>query len=216
VIDADLADAVNKVFKTPFSNGTLSRARIPGYTLAGKTGTVPLNKAEWSVGYTPNLVAAAVISFDNNPRFKKYWNGKYSYLRGVRLPHSHRYLSGFGADAGYNMLRPAMQQALADIKDHDQFNEPSQSILAGETKPIPSCSGMGSGSCRAALIQAGFDTYVTNEYSDTVRKGGLIGLTRYGSAPKGSVVGVRVSKGPKPAPEPPTTPTPDPTGRPRR
>ncbi len=216
VIDADLADAVNKVFKTPFSNGTLSGARIPGYTLAGKTGTVPLNKAEWSVGYTPNLVAAAVISYDNNKRFRKYWNSKYSFLRGVTLPHSHRYLSGYGADAGYNMLRPAMQQALADIKDHDQFNEPPQSILIGETKGIPSCAGMGPSSCRAALSQAGFDTYTTNEFSDTVGKGGLIGLTRTGSAPKGSVVGVIVSKGPKPQPDPEPTPDPTPTRRPRR
>jgi membrane peptidoglycan carboxypeptidase len=218
VIDADLADAVNKVLQTPFSYGTLAGARIPGYTLAGKTGTVPLNKAAWSVGYTPNLVGAAVISYDNSPKYRKYWKGKRSFLRGVTLPASHHYLTGFGADAGRKMLRPAMIQALADIDKREQFNEPPSSILSGDSPSIPSCSGMGVSTCRAALSEAGFDTYVTYQYSDTDPKGALIGTTRSGSAPKGSTVGVIVSKGPEPAPPTPSpTPTPGPpTKRPRR
>ncbi|MGC3995649.1 MAG: transglycosylase domain-containing protein [Propionicimonas sp.] len=218
VVDPEIADAVNKVFQGPFTSGTLRYAQIPGYTLAGKTGTVPLNKAEWSVGYTPNLVAAAVISYDNSPKYKKYWNSKYSYLRNVRLPHSGTYLTGYGADAGSKMLKPAMQQALADIDEHDEFATAQASVLNGDTESVPSCSGMGWSSCRAALSSAGFSSYVTYQYSDTVAKGGLIGLTRSGSVPKGSEIGVIVSKGPKPEPKPTSSPTPstEPTRKPRR
>lgn len=222
VIDPELADAINKVFQGPYTGpgGTLSGVRIPGYTLAGKTGTVPRNKAEWSVGYTPNLVTAAVISYDNNPHYKKFWKGRSSFLRGVRLPHSGTYLTGYGADAGHKMLQPAMTQALKDIDQHDQFVDPPASVLNGETSGVPSCSGMGVSSCRATLASAGFGSYITYDYSDTVPKGGLVGLNRYGSVPKGSEIGVVVSKGPKPAPKPtstPTsTPTPGPTRKPRR
>ncbi len=210
VISSDLADAINKVFQGPYKNGTLSGVRIPGYTLAGKTGTVPLNKAEWTVGYTPNLVTAAVISYDNNPHFKKFWKARgQRYLHYVKLPHSGTWLTGFGSDAGRKMLQPAMTQALKDIDEHDQFVNPPQSILDGDTAGVPSCSGMGLAGCRAALATAGFGSYVTTSYSDTVPKGGLIGLTKSGSVPKGSEIGIIVSKGPAPQP-----PTPDPTASP--
>ncbi len=213
VIDKGLADAVNKVFQGPYtgSGGTLSSVRIPGYTLAGKTGTVPLNKAEWTIGYTPNLVTAAVISYDNSPRkpIKKFWKARgQNYLRGVRLPHSGTWLSGYGSDAGHKMMQPAMTQALKDIKKKDQFVDPPQSILNGETVGVPSCAGLGPAACKARLSRAGFDSYYTYSFSDTVPKGGLVGTTRTGAVSKGSTVGIIISKGAKPAPDPVPTTTP--------
>ena len=215
VISEDVADAINKVFQGPIASGTLRGAQIPGYTLAGKTGTVPLNKAEWSVAYTPDLVAAAGISYDNGPRFTKYWKSRgHNFLRGLRLK-TGVYLTGFGADAGQTILKPAMVRALADIEEHHSFVEPPASILNGESVGMPGCSGMGPGSCAAALRSMGFTTYTTYQYSSTVGKGGLMGLTRSGSAPKGSAIGLIVSRGPKPKPKPEPTPTPTPT-KPRR
>jgi len=216
VIDSDLADAVNKVFQGPYRNGTLSNVRIPGYTLAGKTGTVPLNKAEWTVGYTPNLVTAAVISYDNSPHFKKFWKNRRSFLRSVTLPHSHTWLSGYGSDAGRRMLQPAMEQALKDIDQHDHFVDPPQSILNGQTAGVPSCSGMGPAACRATLSKAGFEGYYVQQYSDTIPKGGLIGLNRTGAIPKGSAIGILVSKGPQPAPPPDPSGPPTPATPPRK
>ena len=216
VIDSDLADAVNKVFQGPYRNGTLSNVRIPGYTLAGKTGTVPLNKAEWTVGYTPNLVTAAVISYDNSPHFKKFWKNRRSFLRSVTLPHSHTWLSGYGSDAGRRMLQPAMEQALKDIDQHDHFVDPPQSILNGQTAGIPSCSGMGPAACKATLSKAGFEGYYVQQYSDTIPKGGLIGLNRTGAIPKGSAIGILVSKGPQPAPPPDPSGPPTPATPPRK
>jgi membrane peptidoglycan carboxypeptidase len=215
VISEGVADAINKVFQGPIANGTLRGARIPGYTLAGKTGTVPLNKAEWSVAYTPDLVAAAGISYDNGPKYTKFWKSRgHNFLRYLHLKTGVT-LTGFGADAGATILRPAMQAALADIDNHHSFVEPPASVLAGESVGVPGCSGMGPSSCAASLRAAGFSTYTTLQYSDTVGKGGLIGLTRSGSAGKGSAVGIIVSKGPKPVPVIVPTPTPTPT-KPRR
>lgn len=217
VIDADVADAVNKVFQGPINSGTLRGARIWGYDMAGKTGTVPLNKAEWSVAYTPDLVAAAGISFDNGPKFKKLWKSRgQRFLRYLRLKTGVT-LTGFGADAGQRILRPAMQKALADIGKNTKFVDPPASVLNGQSVDVPSCSGMGPSACSLTLAKAGFSTYTTKEYSDIVGEGGLIGLTRSGSAPKGSAIGIRVSKGPEPLPDPTPTPTPStPTKKPRK
>jgi membrane peptidoglycan carboxypeptidase len=214
VIREEVADAINKIFQGPITSGTLRGARIPGYTLAGKTGTVPFNKAEWSVAYTPDLVAAAGISYDNAPKYKKFWKSRgNNYLRGLHL-RTGKWLTGYGADAGQFILKPAMKAALADINDHNSFVEPPASILNGDSVGVPGCSGMGQGSCAAALRRAGFSTYTTYQFSDTVAKGGLIGLTRSGSAGKGSAIGMIVSKGPKPVKVDPQ-PTPTPT-KPRR
>lgn len=221
VIEPQLADAINKIFQGPYtgSGGTLSSVRIPGYTLAGKTGTVPLNKAEWTIGYTPNLVTAAVISYDNSPRKRiaKFWKARgQNYLRGVKLPYSGTWLSGYGSDAGHRMMQPAMAQALKDIKKHDQFVNPPQSILNGETVGVPGCDGMSPSGCKARLSKAGFDSYYTYSFSDTVPKNGLVGLTRSGAVAKGSTIGIIISKGAKPTPQPTQTPTPPPTTPPRK
>jgi hypothetical protein len=169
------------------------------------------------VAYTPNVVGAAVISYDNNKRFRKFWNSKWSYLRSVRLPVSGTWLSGYGSDAGRRMLMPALNQALKDIDKHDQFQNPPASILNGESKTVPSCAGMGPASCRAALRAVGFGSYYDYRYDDDVPRGGLIGLTRTGSAPKGTEIGILISRGPEEKPEEEEEPSPSPTPRrPRR
>ncbi len=91
VIDARYADAINKVFQGPIYNGTLTSAQIPGYRLAGKTGTVPDNKAAWAIAYTPDLAAGAMISVDNSPvkSVQKFWKSHRGNLRSVTLPYSH-------------------------------------------------------------------------------------------------------------------------------
>ncbi|MGG1401097.1 PBP1A family penicillin-binding protein [Bacillus salipaludis] len=56
-------------------SGTGQRAHIPGVQIAGKTGSTQLpfsgvsgTKAQWMVGYTPNLVGAVWIGFDQTDR----------------------------------------------------------------------------------------------------------------------------------------------------
>ncbi|MEN0071376.1 MAG: transglycosylase domain-containing protein [Propionicimonas sp.] len=102
VISKDVADAINKIFQGPYNGGTATPAKISGVQMAGKTGTVPDNKAVWTVGYTSGIAAAAVMSFDNDPRFAKFWkerNGR--FLNGAYLKYSEHYVYGrSGSEAG--------------------------------------------------------------------------------------------------------------------
>lgn len=206
VMNADYADAVNKVFQGPFTSGTLRRSQIYGYKLAGKTGTVPGNKAAWTVGYTPDLVTAAVVSYDNSPKYAKYWKKHPRFIGGIVLPVSHSFITGYGSDIGYKIFKPAMSKALADLDSHSNFTDPPSSVLAGDSTSVPSCSGMGPSACAQKLQAAGFSTYTKRVYSDTVATGGLVGTTQSGQAPKGSLIGVLVSKGPQPPSTPPASP----------
>lgn len=207
VLDEGVADAINKVFQGPYTpGGTAYSAKVPGYTMAGKTGTVPKNKAVWTVGYTPDLVGAAVISYDNNPRYKKFWKGKPSFLRYVKLPASGRWLSGFSGDnAGRNLLKPAMTAGLAAVKKHTQFVEPPSDIMRGEQVTVPSCAGAGIEGCKTRLIDAGFVPYTYKVDSDAP-KGSFVGLNPAGKATKHSMIGLMISKGPKKVDPPPVDP----------
>ncbi len=215
VISEDVADAMNKIFQGPYNGGTATQARVWGVQMAGKTGTVPKNKAVWTVGYTPELVGAAVISYDNHKKYRKFWRGKPSFLRYVKLPASGRWLSGFsGNNAGANLLKPAFASAIRDLPK-TRFKEPPASVLQGKRVSIPSCAGMSADSCASVLRKAGFTTYKFQVESDKP-KGTFVGTSPSGSAPKFSQIGLMISKGPKKKPEPENPPdNPDPPEQPR-
>ena len=213
VISEELADAMNLVLQGPYNGGTATTAKVPGVQMAGKTGTVPRNKAVWTMGYTPELAAAAMISYDNSKKYRKFWKGHPSFLRYVRLPASGRFLSGFsGNNAGFSLLRPAFTAAIAS-RPKTRFVEPPSSILAGTSTTIPSCSGMGAASCRATLEAAGFTTY--SYYLDSDRpKGTFLGTYPSGSAATYSRIGLMFSNGPKGKDSKETpAPTPKPTAK---
>lgn len=200
VISKDVADAINKIFQGPMNGGTARLAKISGVQMAGKTGTVPDNRAVWTVGYTPNLVAAAVMSYDNDPRFAKFWkarNGR--YLNGAYLKYSEHYVYGrSGSEAGGKLLKPAMSYALENLKGYEtkRFNEPPASVLRGEWVSVPSCNDMGVGTCKSRLRKAGF-TYFTDEVASDAAKGTIVGTSPSGKAPKMSAIAIEISKGPK-------------------
>lgn len=208
VLDQDVANGVNKILQGPFNYGTAAPAKVPGITMAGKTGTVSDNKAIWTIGYTPALAAGAVISWDSNPYYNSFWkHHKAAYLKGAYMKYSKHYIWGLsGREAGAKLLRPAFANAIAGI-DPGSFVEPSSDIMRGKTVDVPSCDGLGLTTCRSRLEAAGFSTYVTRQYDDTSVAGDFLGTTETGTTTKYAMIGLIVSRGPKPQPKPSPTPT---------
>jgi membrane carboxypeptidase/penicillin-binding protein len=168
--------------------------------MAGKTGTVPKNRAIWTVGYTPELVAASMISYDSHKDYKKFWKSRPSFLRNIRLPASGTYLSGFsGGDAGNRLLRPAFAAAIKAYPK-TKFKKPPESVLRGKWLSVPSCTGMSVGGCRGALARAGFSSHL-DEVESPEPKGTVLGTDPAGKAPKLSSVAIKVSDGKGKQPE---------------
>ncbi len=72
VTSKEVAQKITFMLEGVVKEGTGKLARIPGRTLAGKTGStqVPLNgvngvKDQWMVGYTPELVGAVWLGYDH-------------------------------------------------------------------------------------------------------------------------------------------------------
>ncbi|MGX6441697.1 transglycosylase domain-containing protein [Neobacillus sp. K501] len=75
VISKKVANDMTAMLLNVVESGTGKNAQIPGVQIAGKTGSTQLpyadingTKDQWMVGYTPNLVAAIWIGFDQTDR----------------------------------------------------------------------------------------------------------------------------------------------------
>lgn len=202
VLDQGIADALSKVFQGPFQGGTAAPAAVPGYTIAGKTGTVPDNKAIWTVGFTRNLAGGGMISYSSDPRFSSYWSGyrKQVYLKGAYMKYSGRTLYGLsGQEAGARIFKPAFAAALKEFPKTPGFVNPPYGVLAGEKVNIPSCSGAGIDGCRAILLKAGFGSY-TESIASNSPKGTFLGISPSGVAVRGTSIRILISSGPAPKP----------------
>ena len=69
VLSERTASTVNRLLQGVVREGTATRAAIPGFAVAGKTGTTENYGDAWFVGYTPDLVVAIWVGYPRELRF---------------------------------------------------------------------------------------------------------------------------------------------------
>ncbi len=75
VIDPGVVAMMNDMMHNTFVVGTAQKAQIPGWTLAGKTGTTDDYKDAWFVGFSGNLVAGVWLGNDDGTLTKRVTGG---------------------------------------------------------------------------------------------------------------------------------------------
>ena len=132
VTDKKTAAKMTSMLLNVTETGTGRGARLPGYQIAGKTGSTQLPYADipngthdqWFVGYTPNLVGSVWIGYDNTDR-------------------SH-YLPGLSSTGVVPVFRAMMESALPYVEPasfnvgsvNEQHREKEEKSLKGKAKKL--------------------------------------------------------------------------------
>jgi penicillin-binding protein 1A len=75
VIDPAAVAVMNDMMHNVFVIGTAQKAQVPGWPMAGKTGTTNDYKDAWFVGFTGNLVAGVWLGNDDGALTKRVTGG---------------------------------------------------------------------------------------------------------------------------------------------
>lgn len=75
VIEEGASSALLYMLKQVIENGTGSRAKIPGWELAGKTGTTQNSRDAWFVGFSPKYIVGVWMGKDDNSPLNEVTGG---------------------------------------------------------------------------------------------------------------------------------------------
>jgi len=75
VVDARYVAMMNAMMRETVASGTARRADLPGWTVAGKTGTSQEFRDAWFIGYTSQLVTGVWLGNDDNTPTKRITGG---------------------------------------------------------------------------------------------------------------------------------------------
>ncbi|WP_062105351.1 transglycosylase domain-containing protein [Bacillus niameyensis] len=105
VTDKKTAKQMTEMLLNVVETGTGKRAKIDGYSIAGKTGSTQVSftsngtKDQWFVGYTPNLVGATWLGYD--------------------ITDQEHYLKGSSGDVVVPVFRAIMKDSLQFIENEE-------------------------------------------------------------------------------------------------
>jgi membrane peptidoglycan carboxypeptidase len=192
------ADAVNDILRGVqepggFGYGAGLALEQPS---AGKTGTINENMAVWFMGYTPNLVTAAMIAGANS-------DGEWITLNGQTVGGTY-ISSAFGSTVAGPMWGDAMKVIQRWLPDQD-FATPDPTAIEGRLISVPSVYGYSPSQAAAILRRAGLNPVVGPQVNSSSSYG-TVAFTSPGSGSQiatGSTITLYISNG-TPEPPPPT------------
>jgi membrane peptidoglycan carboxypeptidase len=203
VLDEKIADGVNALLQGVMTAGTGSRAALPGRPSAGKTGTHERIHV-WFVGYVPQL-ATAVWAGNPSPKGNPYRLEN-------RTIGGRYYASVCGGCLPGPIWRQMMSGAL-EGRPVKRFPTAPSEVIRGDAIRVPGVVGLSVNQAARRLQSAGFGVYVAGRVRSVSVPRGQVAYSRPGggtAAYQGQAIGLFVSNGPPPIPQPdPEPPPPD-------
>jgi penicillin-binding protein 1A len=199
VVSPEVSAVVSDMMLDVVQRGTGTRAALPGWQIAGKTGTTQENRDVWFVGTTPVLSTAVWIG---NPDVRETLIGMSSSATAAPI------------------WREFMEQALDGVEPvpFPAADADVSQLESGEQVHVPDLANLQEYEALQAVVSARLVPEV-RQVNNSAARGTVVSQqpSAGGTATAGDRVVVSVSTGyvpPPPPPEPEPTPTPEPTPEP--
>ena len=135
VIGTPALQYMNQMMRQVIISGTGQRARVPGYDLAGKTGTTSDYRDAWFVGYTGGFVTAVWTGRDDNTPMRRVTGGG---------PPAEIWRAFMAASLPHLAAQPIPGGA-APPPSAPPANDPIGDLLQGDSQTSPETPGPGQG-----------------------------------------------------------------------